>query len=351
MLYQQNRDKTLLNALEKAWKHMVERRMYLTGGIGALPNIEGFGRDFELDPAYSYSETCAALGNLLWNWEMTRITGEAQYADLSEWQLYNAAAVGLGQDGASYTYNNPLVCEGEISRQEWFKCPCCPSNVSRVWADLGRFVISFDDRDVWVHQYVGNQMKRDQELGIRMESGLPWDGKVRLTLDPGEFTVYLRIPSWSDGLRLSVNADPIDVPRPPSSVTRHTPTASGYNPFESYYLPLKRTWSPGDVIELEFEMGIQIRATHPKVKATRGKVAITRGPLVYCLERTDNPEIDIFNVQIDPASFYEEFDAQFFAGTTVIRGQTTNRQPLTFIPYFLWANRGDSRMTVYVRTL
>jgi DUF1680 family protein len=102
------------------------------------------------------------------------------------------------------------------------------------------------------------------------------------------------------------------------------------------------------VIELEFEMSIQIRATHPKVKATRGQVAITRGPLVYCLERSDNPEIDIFNMWLDPASLYEEFSTEFFDGITILRAQTTNGKPLTFIPYFLWANRGDSQMTVYV---
>jgi DUF1680 family protein len=228
MLYQHTGDETLLNTLKTAWERMVSRRMYVTGGIGSLPNIEGFGRDYELDPVYSYSETCAALGNMLWNWEMTRITAEAQYADLNEWQLYNASAVGLGQDGACYTYNNPLACQGDISRQEWFKCPCCPSNLSRVWADLGRFIYSFGDEELWLHQYVSNQGTSHQELGnlgIEVESGLPWDGRVRMTLAPeaavgagAQFTVYLRIPSWSDGLRLWLNSDPVEIPRRSSSV-------------------------------------------------------------------------------------------------------------------------------------
>ena len=147
-----------------------------------------------------------------------------------------------------------------------------------------------------------------------------------------------------------MNDDPVDLLPPPTSVLPHISTASGYSPYGSFYLPIKRTWSPGDVIDIEFKIGIQIRTTHPKVKATRGKVAITRGPLVYCLEQTDNPEVDIFNERLDTALLDTEFEPKMFNGIIVIRGQTTNRQPLTFIPYFLWANRGDSRMTVYVRT-
>ena len=356
MLYQHKRDETLLDALQKAWDRMVSRRMYITGGIGALPNIEGFGRDYELDPAYSYSETCAALGNILWNWEMTQITGEARYADLTEWQLYNAAAVGLGQDGTSYLYNNPLACEGGLTRAEWFKCPCCPSNISRVWADLGKYIYSLDGADLWVHQYVGNQVTSNGglgNLGIGMQSGFPWNGKVKLTLTPqvpAEFTVHLRVPSWSSGLSLWMNGDPVEdeawsVERP---LTPNVQTASGYDPRESFYLPLTRTWHPGDVLEIDFEMAINVLATHPKVKSTLGQVAITYGPLVYCLESSDNPEVNIFAAQLDPASLYAEFAPDLFGGINLLRAQTTAGKPLTFIPYYLWANRGESKMTVYV---
>jgi len=365
MLYQENGDNTLRQTLEKAWDHMVSRRMYVTGGIGSLPNIEGFGRDFELNPKFSYSETCAALGNIFWNWELTLSTAEAKYADLTEWQLYNAAAVGLAQEGTSYLYNNPLACEGDVTRQKWFKCPCCPSNVSRTWADLGKYVYSFGAEGVWVHQYIGNQVMNDNGLrikepalskvegiGVKMESGLPWDGKVKIFLDPKEsreFTVNLRVPSWSDGLRLEVNGETMAGGRARVDGIPHLQftTASGFDPRQSYYLPVRRAWSPGDVIELEFEMKIQIRSTHPKVKATRGQVAVTRGPLVYCLESNDNPNLDIFKVQLDPASLDVEFDTSLFDGITVLRCQTAEGRPVTAIPYFLWANRGKSQMTVY----
>ncbi len=356
MLYRERGDSTLLAALEKAWDHMVARRMYITGGIGALPNIEGFGRDYELDPEYSYSETCASLGNILWNWEMTQITRDAKYADLTEWQLYNAAAVGLGQDGTSYLYNNPLSCQGEVTRKAWFKCPCCPSNISRVWADLGRLLYSFEEKAVWVHQYVGNQVtldrgQGDKGLGVKEDSMLPWDGKVQVQLaleTPTAFTLHLRIPSWCDGISLKVNGEPISITHPPSPNQRRT--ASGYNPFGSWYLPFKRSWSPSDVIEIKFGMDIHIRATHPRVRATRGQAALTRGPLVYCLESIDNPDLDLFDIVIDPTSLRAEFRADYFDGVTLLRASTLEGAPLTFIPYYLWANRGESQMTVYVRT-
>lgn len=350
MLYRERGDSTLLRSLEKAWDHMVTRRMYITGGIGALPNIEGFGRDYELDPVYSYSETCAALGVILWNWEMTRITRDAKYADLTEWLLYNAAAVGLGQNGTSYLYNNPLSCQGEVTRQAWFKCPCCPSNISRVWADLGRYIYSFDEDGVWVHQYVGNQVTSDKGLGVKVETGLPWDGKVTIILTPETpiaFSVYLRVPSWCDGINLKVNGEPLAVNHPLTPTQSRT--ASGYDPCGSWYLPLNRTWSPDDVIDIEFEMGIRIRTTHPRVRTTRKQAALTRGPLVYCLESIDNPGIDLFEAKIDPGSLQTGHRDDLFNGVTVLHGSTLEGSPLTFIPYYAWANRGKSQMTVYIK--
>ena len=349
MLVREREDPTLLDPLVKAWEHMVERRMYLTGGTGSLPNIEGFGRDYELDPVYSYSETCAALGDILWNWEMTLISGKARYADLTEWQLYNATAVGLGLDGTSYLYNNPLACDGGVTRQAWFKCPCCPSNISRVWADLGKLLYSQEEGVLWVHQYVSSRWVESQGLNVVVSSGLPWTGKVSIRLEPDEsreFALNLRVPSWSDGFSLRVNGEPIQVDHPPPNSGRQT--ASGYHPSTAWYLTILRSWSPDDLIDIEFKMDIHLRATHPRVKATRGQVALTRGPLVYCLESIDNPGSDLFHLRIDPSSLNIEYSPVHFDGITVLRGQTTNGRKLTFIPYYLWANRGESQMTVYV---
>jgi DUF1680 family protein len=323
--------------------------MYVTGGIGSVPNIEGFGRDYELDPRYSYSETCAALGSMLWNWEMTCITREPKYADLFEWQLYNAAAVGLGQDGTSYLYNNPLSCEGGITRAAWFKCPCCPSNISRVWADLWKYIFSYEEQQVWVHQYVGSELSIEPiGLRMRLSAGLPWDGKVKIMLDPNkaaEYTLYCRVPSWTHGLSVRINGR---VERYAQPDTEAHETGSGYDPYQSWYLPIKRIWNKGDVLELDFGLGLNIWAAHPRIKSTLGQAAVSIGPLVYCLESLDNPEVNIFSAKLDPASLRIETDQQLFGGITSISGKTLDKKPLKFIPYSLWANRGESKMAVYI---
>ena len=349
MLARENGDKTLVSALEQVWESMVMRRMYVTGGIGSVPGSEGFGNDYELDPEYAYAETCAALASLFWNWEMAQLTNQAKYSDLFEWQLYNAAAVGMGLDGASYLYNNPLTCRGGVTRKPWYSVPCCPSNLSRTWADLGKYVFSANDEEIFVHQYIDSEY--DGGLAkIEIHSELPWMEKVKITVDssvPAEFTLNLRLPSWceTESTRIICNGEFF----PLSSISQQNEiAASGYDPCASRWLNIKRIWNSGDVIELKFDMPILFRHAHPKVKGHHGKVAITRGPLVYCLESVDNPNVDIFNVAVDTKSLDFVFDRTVLGGTTKIIGQTKTGEPLTFIPYHLWGNRGESTMTVWV---
>jgi len=353
MLCREREDGTLLPALEQAWERMVNRRMYVTGGFGSLPMIEGFGRDYELDPEYAYAETCAALGCMFWNWEMTLLTGRVKYADLFEWQLYNAASVGMGLEGRSYLYNNPLACRGGISRQSWYQVPCCPSNLSRAWASLGKYLYSHKADGLWVHQYVGSQTQVDLgvPVGIRVESGLPWGGDVAIHLSPREpsaFTLYLRIPSWTDRYRLRVNGQAFETASPPEGTGGFEEPASGYAPQRAYCLPLTRTWSPGDTVEIEFQMPVTIRKAHRKVKSVRGHVALTRGPLVYCLESVDNSGLDLFQTRIDSLSVRAEFDPDLLGGIWVLRGETVQGPVFTAIPYAYWANRGESQMVVWV---
>ena len=157
LLRQQGGDKDV-NGLERLWDSMVRRRMYVTGGLGSLPVIEGFGRDFELDPKLAYAETCATIASLLWNWELLLKTGKTQYTELFEWQLYNAALVGIGLDGHSYLYNNPLASDGELTREPWFRIPCCPSNISRIFAALGQYLFTFTDDTLTIQQYVSSEI-------------------------------------------------------------------------------------------------------------------------------------------------------------------------------------------------
>jgi DUF1680 family protein len=350
-------DQSLLPSLEKSWDQMVACRMYVTGGLGAVPGLEGFGRDNELDPEYAYAETCAALACIFWDWQMAQITCNARYSDLLEWQLYNAAAPGMGLQGDTYLYNNPLACRQDIIRRPWFSVPCCPSNLSRTWASLGEYIFSFDVNNIWVHQYIGSIWTADpgnqtdprvNRTSVEIDSALPWSGKVRVLLDPkvaSKFTLQLRIPSWAGEVTLSINQQPISLDLP---LMLFSPTASGYDPRRSSFLPVTRTWFPGDIVELEFEMPLLLRRASPKVRGHKGKVAITRGPLVYCLESVDNNDIDIFSILLDTTTLQTEFSQSVLGGTQIILARTTGGQALTFIPYFLWANRGQSQMTVWV---
>lgn len=323
----------LLPTLEQAWERMVTRRMYVTGGLGSAPEIEGFGGDFDLDPEYAYNETCASLASLFWNWEMSLITKNARYSDLFEWQLYNATNVGMGQNGNTYLYNNPLTVHGGVTRQGWYVVPCCPSNLSRTFADLGKYIYSHNENDIWIHQYISSETTI-HDVNIKIESELPWNGKVKIHIKPKvqkEFKLYLRKPSWD------------------SSYQQEGLTASGYDPRKADYEVINRAWSTdGETLEFNLDMSVKMRSAHPKVKGHKGKVTVTRGPLVYCLESVDNSGIDIFTAQLDPSSLRDDFLPHLLGGCVLIRGKTIDGKPLKFIPYFLWANRGESQMTVWV---
>ncbi len=369
MLARETGDNSLIPALEQAWEHMVMRRMYVTGGIGSLPGVEGFGHDYELDPEYAYAETCAALASLFWNWEMSQLTGKAKYSDLFEWQLYNAAAVGMGLDGATYLYNNPLACHGDVGRKPWYAVPCCPSNLSRTWADLGKYICSSNDEGIYIHQYISSETTLDAggRVKIRIESELPWNGKVSIHVDPSEkkkMSLFLRLPSWNPEAPLEVNGsagsqihtdDEMQFTRELDLTGRVIPTenahlqpASGFDPGESRFVSIERFWSPGERIEINFDMTIKLRRAHPKVKGHQSKVTLTRGPLVYCLENIDNPNVDIFNLKIDTTSVRANFDETLLGGIIKIEASTTDGQAITFIPYHLWGNRGLSQMTVWI---
>ena len=355
-----------LPTLEQAWERMVTRRTYITGGLGAAPHIEGFGDDYDLDPEYAYAETCASLASLFWNWEMALLTQNARYSDLFEWQLYNAANVGMGRDGDTYLYNNPLEVHHGVTRQGWYVVPCCPSNLSRTFADLGKYIYSFDEKDIWIHQYVGSGTTI-HGVKIKVESGLPWNGKVLIHVDPPEkekFKLNLRIPSWSwhtlplpyepVAKQMELNsgyhfahATNLGMPDLLSHLAE-TGNYKTYDPRYSHFATTDMPWSAGDVVELNFDMSIKLLHAHPNVQGHSGKAAITRGPLVYCLESLDNPGVDIFTAQLDPESLHDEFVPDLLGGCVVIHGTTTDGKPLKFIPYFLWANRGESQMVVWV---
>jgi uncharacterized protein len=362
MLARETDDPELVSTLERAWNHMVTRRIYVTAGIGSNPGLEGFGNDYELDPEYAYAETCAALASMFWNWQMVQLTGEAKYSDLLEWQLYNAAAVGMALDGKTYLYNNPLACRGGVERKPWYAVPCCPSNLSRTWADLGKYILSSSPGSLRLHQYITSHCRADLEdkqgrpinLSLSIDSGLPWDGSVEITLEEiaqvdsesVPFSIVVRQPSWASNMTVTVNGNMLQLES--IATGAQEVTASGYDPRLSIFHSITRTWAAGDRIRLEVDMPVVLREAHPKVKQHRGQAAITRGPLVYCLESIDHPNLDLFSIAVDRASPTYEYDSKLLGGAGTIRALSVDGARLTLIPYHLWGNRGASQMNVWL---
>jgi uncharacterized protein len=360
MLYQEKGDAELLAVMEKAWAHLVENRMFITGGLGSIPYTEGFGFDHELNNEYAYCETCAALGNMFFNWEMLLITENAKYADLYEWQLYNAASVGIALDGKSYLYRNPLQVDQELERRPWFHTPCCPSNVSRTWGCLEEKIYTVSDEKLWIHQYIGNHTKKEisilldntqVDVSLKLNSDLPWNGNVSVEISPSipaNFAIYLRIPHWTVNPIIKINGDKI-----PDILEEHIEQKKAQNnlnfdPFASYYVSIQREWQSNDILMIEFPMEVVIQQCPENVKINHSKIAISRGPIVYCLESLDNPNSDIFNDKIDLDSpITSEFQKDLLKGINVLKGLMQNGKPFVAIPYYSWANREKSGMNTW----
>jgi DUF1680 family protein len=289
---------------------------------------------------------------MFWNWEMTLLTADARYADLFEWQLYNASLVGMGQAGNCYLYNNPLQSEQGMQRQPWFEIPCCPSNISRTWAKLGMYIASHEPENIWIHQLIGASIITPwrNPVSIQSQSQLPWQGEYRLSIrteQPQAFKIHLRIPSWVGDVKLFLNQEPIQANF--HRINLKEKTAQGFDPRKAQYITVERVWQDGDEVSMQMEMPIQIHTVHPKVKSCSGKAALSRGPIVYCLEGIDNPGIDLETVKPDLASLVEIFEPDLLGGIMAIQGKTTEGKRLKFIPYAWWANREISPMTVFFK--
>jgi len=352
MLLRGEKGEKLLQTMEIAWERMVTRRMDVTGGLGAQPDSEGFGRDYELDPEVAYNETCAAIASLYWNWQLACLTGKARYSDLFEWQLYNAVSVGVGLEGKNYFYNNPTLCRDGITRQPWYSIPCCPSNIARTYADLGKYVITYEGQDLFIHQYIGCEAGLAEWNGLRVEikSELPVNGRVVIKVNmprPQAITVKLRSPSWVSQFSMNVDGNPLSAD--PMSSSELEPTATGCDPRKAEFVSIPLLGEGNHTLEIQMKMPIRVLRPHPKVKALRGKVAISRGPVVFCLENIDNARTDIFNDVVDAKTLEYEYLNGLLGGTGCVAGRTIGGNPVLFIPYALRGNRGASAMTTWVR--
>lgn len=384
-LAHENDAPTLLETAERLWNNLVTRRMYLTGGIGAAHNIEGFTEDYDL-PETAYAETCAAIGVMLFNHRLLQFSGEGKYADLLERTLYNGFLSGVALDGTHFFYENPLASSGHHHREPWFNCPCCPSNVARTLASLGQYFYSTGAQDVWVHLYgqsTATLQVNGHDVTIRQVTNYPWDGKVKLEIGVAarqHFTLHLRVPVWCERWRVTLNGESLSVERQEPALRNEGSTVERQSLIFNLqpstfngYIQLTREWTPGDVVEFTMEMPIQAVWAHPAVRALQGRVALMRGPIVYCLEGVDHEGVKLENIAINPQrvanELHAEYDESLLGGVTVLRGTGTitdtaawenvlytSKPPasrsinLTAVPYYAWDNRAAGEMRVWLRS-
>jgi uncharacterized protein len=331
-------DPQLIQAMNALWRDVVQRKMYITGGIGARHEGEAFGAPYELPNDSAYCETCAAIGLAFWAHRLNLMHGDALYADVFERTLYNGILSGIGMDGKHYFYVNPLASKGDHHRQPFFETACCPSNAVRFMASLPGYIYAVDKDGLFVNLYVAGTAKiarGDSSVSLTQQTKYPWDGNVKLTVElskPAAFTIGLRIPDWCDGARLTING----AAAPSLNVSQG-------------YASIKRLWQTGDVIELDLPMPIRRIEAHPLVEADRGRVAVARGPLVYCFESVDNGG-PVGNIVLpsDP-KFVAEYRDDILGGVSVIKSVAQDGRKVTAIPYYAWDHRVAGEMLVWVR--
>jgi len=376
--YLETGDQEYWRTLENLWQDMVSSKMYVTGGLGARWENESFGDAYELPNARAYAETCAAIGSFMWNWRMLAASADARYTDIMERQLYNAINVGMSLDGTLYCYYNPMEFSGRADpnrhsrdgsvRNPWYDVFCCPPNIERTLGALPGYFYSTSKDGLYAHFYGSSSLDWHLEdgTGIKLEqkTDYPWQGRVEFVVSPAkpsDFTFYLRIPGWTSSAKLRVNEDLWQAAAKPGA-----------------YFPVRRRWSPGDRVQLEFDMTPRLLASNPRVAENIGKIAVQRGPLIYTLEQPDQPaDCSVFGVALlagenPAANFQVEFRPDLLGGVNLLRHQgvrlldsrTRNQSlysplgaergkiggevNLTFIPYYAWANRQPSAMRVWI---
>ncbi|MEZ4505036.1 MAG: glycoside hydrolase family 127 protein [Thermomicrobiales bacterium] len=278
-IYTEVGDDSIRAALDRLWDNMTHRRIYVSSGIGSRWDGEAFGRDLELGNERAYTESCAAIGSVMWNWRMLLITGDAKYADLIETTLFNAMLPGISISGDLYFYQNPLSDDGHHRREPWFDCACCPPNIARTLAQLSGYFATTSPEGVWLHLYAQSDLDlvldSGQSVKVSLRTDYPWNGTIDITVDSaGEFSLFLRIPSWAHEATARAAGSMVDNVSPGS------------------YLEIRRVWTPGDKVEIDLPMAVRFLVSHPNLFENRGRTAVMRGPLLYCLERAGNSGLD-----------------------------------------------------------
>lgn len=386
-VYAETGDESLMTALDAIWHDLVETKMYITGACGALydgvsPNgttydqpaiqqvHQAYGQDFELPNFSAHNESCANIGNLLWNWRMLLSTGDAQYADVMEQVMYNSLLAGVSLDGKRYFYTNPLAVSEDLpydlrwskDREEYISyCNCCPPNTVRTVAEISNYMYSISEDGLWINFYGGNKLtkklSKKETLGIEQLTEYPWNGDITIKINKAPKSAYpfhIRIPAWASNAEIALNGKALQADLTPGT-----------------YVRLDNKWKKGDVLQISFPMEVDLIAANPLVEETRNQIAVRRGPVVYCMESADLPkDIDLFQVAIPLKNDLKAKKANVNdAALMVLEGEgillndkvwdqkalykkveatEQERIPIKLIPYYAWNNRGVHDMSVWL---
>ncbi|EHQ30789.1 aceric acid hydrolase [Mucilaginibacter paludis] len=386
-VYAETGDTTLMHTLNLVWNDVVNRKMYITGGCGAIYDgaspdgtsyllkdvqqiHQAYGRDYQLPNFTAHNETCASVGNVLWNWRMLQLTGKAQYADVMELTLYNGMLSGISLNGKKFLYTNPLSVSDDMPfQQRWSKdrvdyigySDCCPPNVIRTIAEIGNYAYSISDKGVWVNLYGGNNLstqllKDGSKIKLSQQTDYPWDGKISIALNevPAKaFSLFLRIPGWcGSGASVTVNGKAVNTILTPGQ-----------------YAEINGKWHAGDKIELLLPMPVKMIEANPLVEEVRNQIAVKRGPVVYCVESAGMPkDKKVFSLSLSskinlvPQKIViDNSDIVALNGNATLENANWKNKlyrevstkdlgtvDVQLIPYFAWGNRGHVEMETWI---
>jgi len=359
------KDSAYLKAVMSIWNNMVQKKMALTGGIGATHGGESMGKDFELPNLTAYNETCASIGDVYWNTRLFMLSGDAKYFDIIERTLYNGLISGISLDGKNFFYVNPLEADGKFqfnsgagTRQPWFDCSCCPTNLIRFIPSLPGLIYAVQKDTLYVNLYTSSKVKVSLEnipVQIEQQTDYPWRGEIRVRISPEkpeQLTLKFRIPGWTQNKVL------------PSDLYRYTDTANkkvvitlngkeiNYNIYHGY-AAITRIWKPGDSINISLPMSIRRVGSDKRVKDDENLTALEYGPIVYCVEGIDNNnQLDSLTLP-DYTALRVEKRNDLLHGVNIISGEVPARdgqamRTFTAIPYYAWSNRGAGTMKVWL---
>ncbi|MCL6589277.1 MAG: glycoside hydrolase family 127 protein [Firmicutes bacterium] len=336
------------NAVNAIWSNMIDRKMYITGGLGSGETSEGFGADYSLPNATAYCESCAGCGNIFFNNNMFQWTKNGKYVDIMELALYNNVLGSLTLNANLYTYTNSL--DTTSARYSWHSCPCCVGNIPRTILSLMKWTYAKTSNAIYVNMYVGSTFTVTGVAGTNVQmvqaTNYPWENTVTITVNPStaaNFTIYLHSPDRSVSACYSSTPSANGI----SSITVNGSSVSTAS--SNGYVAINRTWAAGDKIVLTIPLTPQRVKAVSNVAACSGRVAIQYGPLIYNAEAVDHNNADVRNLILSPsAALTANWNSSLLGGVITINGTFTNGQAMTLIPNYARLNRGG-RSIVWLR--